>query len=168
MDAIRQKAVKAYGIEQAQERQEEKKIGKIYENQGEEGAVVRQVRLVLGNDPCRPEQVEAPPEAQAGVKKGLAGDCRPEEVRYAPYQSPQHGPERKEVGGKGDKDVVFIRLDVTSVQIRFESMDGTAAANDRQSVRQFMPQYVQVQQGGCEQPAAAHIKAIIPSATIAP
>lgn len=40
--AIRQKAVKAYGIEQAQERQEEKKIGKIYENQGEEGAVVRQ------------------------------------------------------------------------------------------------------------------------------
>ena len=34
-------------------------------------------------------------------------------------------------------------------------MDGAAAANDRQSVRQFMPQYVQVQQGGCEQPAAA-------------
>lgn len=41
VDAIRQKAVKAYGVEQAQERQEEKKIGKIYENQGEEGAVVR-------------------------------------------------------------------------------------------------------------------------------
>ena len=45
----------------------------------------------------------------------------PEEVRYAPYQSPQHGPERKDVGGKGDKDVVFVRLDVPSVQIRFES-----------------------------------------------
>ena len=91
--------------------------------------------------------MEAPPEAQAGVKKGLAGDRGPEEVRHPPDQPPQHGPKRQKIGRKGDEEVVFIRLDVSPIQIRLEGMDGAAAAKDRQHVSQFMAQHVQVQQG---------------------
>ena len=72
----------------------------------------------------------------------------------SPDQAPQHAPKGQEIGGKGDKQIVFVRLNVAAVQGGVEFADGTPAAIDRQHVRQFMAQHVQVEQGSGEQPAA--------------
>lgn len=104
-----------------------------------------QVRLVFGNHPDRPHDVETPATAEED-KEDLFAEGNLGRDRDQPEdRENDHRPERDEIRGERNEEVRLIRHDVTTLRAHPHVTDAAETEVDEKGVRELVAEHVEVE-----------------------